>query len=88
MAHEKSTLDELITTLKQERDQLAVKMNLAGKEARQEWDKMRAKFDKLLNDYEPVRKAVGDSAGAVGESLKKVAQECKSGFERIRKSLT
>ena len=36
MAHEKSTLDELITTLKQERDQLAVKANLAGKDVRQE----------------------------------------------------
>ena len=87
MAHEKSTLDELITTLKQERDQLAVKANLAGKEVRQEWDKVRAKFDKLLADYEPVKKAVGTSAGAVGESLKLVAQEIKTGFDRVRNSL-
>lgn len=87
MAHEKSTLDELITTLKQERDQLAVKANLAGKEVRQEWDKVRTKFDKLLADYEPVKKAVGASAGAVGESLKLVAQEIKTGFDRVRNSL-
>ena len=87
MAHEKSTLDELISTLKQERDQLAVKANLAGKEVKQEWDKVRTKFDKLLADYEPVKKAVGTSASSVGESLKLVAQEVKTGFDRIRKSL-
>ena len=83
----KQTLPELIDTLKQERDQLALKMHLAGAEAKQEWGKLRTKLDKLLADYEPARKAAGQSAQDVGGALKLVAEEVKAGFERIRKAL-
>jgi hypothetical protein len=83
----KQTLAELIETLKQERDQLAVKVHLANAEARQEWGKLREKLDRLLADYEPARKAASQSAHDVGGALKVVAQEIKAGFERIRKAL-
>ena len=83
----KPTLAELIETLKQERDQIALKMHLANAEAKQEWGKLRDKLDRLLADYEPARKAAGQSAQDVGNALKAVAQEIKAGFDRIRKAL-
>lgn len=87
MAHEQSTLDELISTLKQQRDEIGLKIHLAGAEAKEEWQTLRDKLDKLTADYEPVKKAAGESAGNVFESLKLVAEEIREGFSRVRKSL-
>lgn len=87
MPHESKPLDELVSTLKQQRDELALKMHLAGAESKQEWDKLQVKFDKLMDDYKPLKKAVGESAGKLGDSLKQVAREIKAGFDRIRKTL-
>ncbi len=87
MPHEPRSLDELISTLKQQRDELAVRMHLASAETKKEWEKLAVRFNKLMDDYQPLKKAVGESAGKVGESLKQVAVELKSSFDRIRKSL-
>lgn len=78
---------ETLSSLKQQRDELAVQMHLGKAEAKEEWDRMRAKLDKLNHDYEPVKNAVSESAGDVMESLKLVAGEIKEGFDRVRKSL-
>ena len=54
MSDEKSQLDELIASLKQQRDQLAVQIELGKAEAKEEWDKVTAKLDQLSKDYEPL----------------------------------
>lgn len=87
MSHEKSSLDELITTLRQQRDEIGLKIHLAGAEAKQEWQSLRDRLDKLTADYEPAKRAAGESAGKVYESLKLVAEEIRDGFNRVRKSL-
>lgn len=84
---EHSGLAELISSLKQQRDELALKIHLGKAEAKQEWEKVTVKLDKLTKDYEPVKDAVEESAGSVLDALKLVAGEVKQGFERIRKSL-
>lgn len=55
--------------------------------AREEWKTLRDKYDKLMGDYEPVRKAAGESAGNVYESLKLMAEEIRDGFKRLRTAL-
>jgi uncharacterized coiled-coil DUF342 family protein len=87
MPHEKSTLEEMISMLKQQRDEINLKIHLAGDEAKAEWKTLRDRLDKLTADYEPVKKAAGESAGNVYESLKLVAEEIRDGFNRVRKSL-
>jgi len=87
MTHEKSSISELITTLKQQRDELAVKMHLGAAEAKEEWDSATDKLDQLTREYDPVKEAVAESAEGVTESLKLVADEVLTSFERIRKSL-
>ncbi len=87
MPHEQSTLDELISTLKQQRDEIGLKIHLAGAEAKEEWQTLRDKLDKLTADYEPAKQAASESAGNIAESLKLVAQEIWDGFQRVRKSL-
>jgi hypothetical protein len=87
MSEQKALLANLISTLKQQRDELALKAHLGTMESKEEWDKLTAKFDKLTSDFDPTKDAVEESAGEVWESLKLVADEVKNGFERIRKSL-
>lgn len=78
---------ETLSSLKQQRDELAVQIQLGKAEAKEEWDRLRTKLDKLNDDYQPVKNALNESASDVMESLKLVAGEIKEGFDRVRKSL-
>ncbi|MDH3717934.1 MAG: hypothetical protein OES79_07410 [Planctomycetota bacterium] len=87
MSHEESTLAEMISTLKQRRDELAVKIHLGKEEAKQEWDQLEEKWNSLISEYEPVKDAVGETAENVVSGLKLTAGEIKDGFDRIWKAL-
>jgi len=87
MSHESNPINELLSSLKQQRDELALKIHLGAAEAQQEWDEATDKLDQLTSEYDPLKKAVSESAENVTESVKLVADEVLSSFERIRKSL-
>lgn len=87
MSEERSRVQELISSLKQQRDELRLKMHLGSEEAKDQWEKLEEKFQQLTSDYEPLKHAVDESADDIWESLKLVAGEIKTGFNRIRKSL-
>ena len=48
MSESKSKLDRLVASLKQERDELKLKMHLAGMDAKSEYDRLSGKCDELL----------------------------------------
>ena len=87
MSHEESTLAEMISTLKQRRDELAVKIHLGKEEAKQEWDQLEEKWHSLIGEYEPVKDALGETTENVVSGLKLTAGEIKAGFDRIWKAL-
>ncbi len=87
MADDRDHLDELISSLKQQRDELAVQIHLGKAEAQEEWDEVTAKLDELTKDYDPLKDAMAETAGNVFSALKLVAGEVQEGFERIRKAL-
>ena len=87
MATDRDHIAELITSLKQQRDELAVKIHLGKAEAQDEWERVTAKLDELNSEYEPLKDAVQESAENVFAAMKLVADEVQSGFERIRDSL-
>jgi len=82
----KITLEELISSLKQHRDELELKVNLATAEGKEEWRRATEKMDEMLRDYEPLKKAIGESASEVATSLKLVGEEIMESFKRIRKT--
>lgn len=84
---DKSFMTELIGDLKQQRDELRLKIHLGGEELREELDKLDDKLSQLNHRFEPVKEAVGETAEDVWESLKLVGGELKDGFNRIRKAL-
>ncbi|MEO2045596.1 MAG: hypothetical protein ABGX16_03365 [Pirellulales bacterium] len=87
MSEHKDLLTNLISSLKQQRDELALKAHLGSMESKEELEKLSAKFDQLTSDFEPAKDAVEESAGHIWKSMKLVAEEVQNGFERIRKSL-
>lgn len=88
MSEQKTTLESLISALKQERDELKLTVHLASMEAKDEYDRISGKIDELTKQYDPVKNAVEDSAGNVFAALMLAAGEMKNGLHQIRKSVT
>ncbi|MFC1759673.1 hypothetical protein ACFL2H_13050 [Planctomycetota bacterium] len=80
---DRDLLEKIISGLKQQRDEIALKIHLGKEDAKDEWDKVQGKFTKLADDFEPVRGAVEESASGIFASLKLVAGEVKESFDRI-----
>jgi uncharacterized protein YrzB (UPF0473 family) len=87
MSEDRDHLDALVSSLKQQRDELALQIHLGKAEAQDEWNKLTAKLDELTKDYDPIKDAMAETASNVLSALKLVAGEVQEGFERIRKSL-
>ena len=87
MSTEKTLIEETISKLKQQRDELALQIHLGAAEAKDEFENAKEKLDKLTADFEPVKDAVEESAGNVFAAMKLVGEEVLGSFERIRKSL-
>lgn len=87
MSNQHSTFDELMSVLRQERDELKLKLHLAGMEGKQEYERLSGEVDKLTEQYDPVKKAVSESADEVLSALSLTAGEVVKGFKRVRDSL-
>ena len=80
--------DEALARLKQERDELALKMHLGKKEAADEWEKLETKWHDIKARKMPAMKEAADETTVgVGLALELAAEELKKGYERIRKLL-
>ena len=88
MSTQRTALEELITSLKQERDELKLKIHLAGMEGKEEYERLSGKIDELTDHYEPVKDAVQESASNVFSAFLLAAGEMKNGFRRVRKAIT
>lgn len=87
MADTKKRIDEMLETLKRQRDELALKIHLGKADAKVEWDKLEKKLAELKAQAGPVGGAVGDTAKNVGSALELAGEEIKKGYDRIRKLL-
>ena len=88
MSDDKSSLDKLVSELKQQRDELRLQMHLASMEARDEYERLSGKYDELSDQYEPVSNAVEETAENLLSALSLAAGELKVGFQRVRKALS
>jgi len=81
----KKNIDELIASLKQERDELRVKLNLAQKEAGNEWEKIESKLQKLEAKATEVGHVTLETSRDIGSAAKLLGEEIRDGFKKIRK---
>lgn len=84
----KASWDDAIAKLKQERDELALKMHLGRKDLASEWEKLEAKWNELkAAKGPPMKEAASQTAHGVGAAMELAAEELKKGYEKIRKLL-
>lgn len=84
----KDRWEEMLARLKQERDELALKIHLGKKDAAAEWEQLEAKWKELqAKKLPPLKDAAKDAAEGVGAALDLAAEELKKGYEKIRKLL-
>jgi hypothetical protein len=87
MSDERSLLHELISSIKQQRDELAVQIHLGKAEAKEEWNRLEARLQQAAKQYEPFKEVVEDTSSEVLSGMKLVAEEILEGFKRIRKMM-
>jgi 5'-deoxynucleotidase YfbR-like HD superfamily hydrolase len=75
-------IDDLLDELKQKRDELRVQIDLASKEARDEWRELEKKMDEFAH-----RAKLKETGEGVGKALQQVGEELQRGYERIREAL-
>ncbi len=77
-----SEFDDLMADLRQKRDELRVQMNLASKEARDEWEELEAKMEEFRE-----KAKLSETGEGIGKALGELGHEIKLGYERLRDAI-
>ena len=88
MSDTRKKLDELVNTVRKERDELKLQIYLANLNSKDEYDYLSKKHDQLADEYQPVTEAVEKTADNVVSALGMVADELKFGFQRVRQAIS
>lgn len=83
MSDMSSEIDKILEDLKQERDELRVKLELAKMDAGDEWEKIEDQLAKLQAKAEQVADATAEAAEDVGAAAKLLGEEIRAGFRKI-----
>ena len=73
-AEDKDPIDALVRMLKQQRDELKLKMHLAGKDAQDEWEKLEQRWKEVEEWAEPLTTATKEAADKASEAAKSAAE--------------
>ncbi len=87
MADVKEQMTKALEQIKQQRDELQVKLHLAKADAKDEWARMEKQWDEIRPKLEAAREEAGRTAESVGAALGLAIDELKKGYERLRNRL-
>lgn len=87
MADAKEQITKAAEHLKQQRDQLRVKLHLAKADAKDEWARLEKQWEEMRPKLDTAREEAGKTAESVGAALSLAMEELKKGYERLRKRL-
>ena len=80
--------DDMLAKLKQERDELALKVHLGKKEAVAEWERLEAKWHEIKAERVAEKdQAPDESTVGIGLAFELAVQELKKDYEKIRSLL-
>ena len=80
-------MQELVERLKQERDELRLKVHLASVELKGEWQEAERKLSRLESRMGRVGQEAKEAAEDVGEALEDLAEEIGKAFKRLRDAI-
>ena len=81
------TIEKTINEIKQERDELKVRLHLAKLDVSDEWNKLESKLEKLEGKARGLGSATTEAAQDVGAAAKLLGEEILNGFKSIGKHL-
>lgn len=76
---------EALARIKEQRDELRVQLHLATMEAREEWQVLEQKWEMLQSRVRQLTDELQSSGGKIGGSLKDIANELETGYQKIRR---
>lgn len=83
----RARLREMLEALERERDELRVRVHLGKAEARQEWDRLEGRMTELRSRLDEVGDEAEEVLEDVGTAAKRLGEEIRLGFDRIRRKL-
>ena len=78
-----SELEEITDKLKQQRDEINLKMHLAGMEAKEEWGNAETKWDELKSKIDEIADDAKDTGEEFVKGAKTVSEELTLAYDRI-----
>lgn len=87
MTDPKAQIEQLLSDLQQQRDELRVQMHLAQAEAKEEWEDIERKWHAVESRFDGLREEATDAAGDIGAALGLLAEEIEKAYQRLRKQL-
>ena len=85
MTDEKVDLHRLVDELKEQRDELRVRLHLAKAEARDEFEKLEKRWEHARGRLAVIGKEAGEASKDVGDAARLVLDEIRAGYQRVRK---
>ena len=83
----KDEVEEGVEALKQQRDELKLKMHLAGMEAHEEWDALEEKWGELVNKSRQLKKELDPTLDDINIAYRLLEGELKDGYEKLKNTL-
>lgn len=83
----KENLAEIWAKLRQERDELRVRIHLGTMDAREEWEELEEKWRDLESRLAEKKDEVVEVSREVGEGVELIAKELGAAYQRIREGL-
>jgi predicted nucleic acid-binding Zn-ribbon protein len=80
-------IQDAVEKLRQQRDELRLKMHLAKADARDEWEELEGKWESLKDRLKAAGGEASEASEDIGGALRGLASEIKKGYERIRNQL-
>jgi hypothetical protein len=84
MADAKEQMTKAMEHLKQQRDELQLKLHLAKADAKDEWARLENQWEEMKPKLDAAREEVGKTAESVGAALGQAIDELKKGYERLK----
>ncbi len=78
---------DVIAALRQERDELRVRIHLANMEIHDEWEQIERKWEHLQSKGHDLSEATGKSAHEIGEAFSILGGELKEAYRRLKRAL-
>ena len=83
----KSEIDESVEVIRQQRDELQLKIHLAGLEVQDEWETLEEKWDELVNKSMQLKKQLDPTLDDINVAYSLLEDELKKGYEKLKKAL-